>query len=193
MAVKQSVPSPGYLILTGPPCGGKSSLGRWLARELGLPFLERDVLAEIIFQELGGKDMAWRQKVMVASYRLFFSTMEMLFQLGRPFIVESTFHFHRDNKPVQRLQAKYGFTPFQIHCSANLVHLEEELRQRTMNRKRHPGWLDHKRNWNLFRKRVLGGVYDPLTLGGRLVNVHHIVSANHKAQLLADIRRAVAR
>ena len=43
------------LVVTGPPCAGKTTLAAQLGLELSLPVVHRDVLKEILFDTLGSK------------------------------------------------------------------------------------------------------------------------------------------
>jgi len=48
------------IIITGPKCSGKSTVGRKLAEELGLPFLETDDLIEDIYLKKTNKNLSCR-------------------------------------------------------------------------------------------------------------------------------------
>ena len=58
---------PLLIIISGPPCSGKTALGGWLARELGLPLLHRDGFKEALFDSLGWSDLEWSQRLGGAS------------------------------------------------------------------------------------------------------------------------------
>jgi len=46
-----------YVVLTGPPASGKSTLSRALAGELGLPLLAKDTIKQALLGELGAADV----------------------------------------------------------------------------------------------------------------------------------------
>ena len=46
-----------YVVLTGPPASGKSTLSRALAGELGLPLLAKDTIEQALLDELGAVDV----------------------------------------------------------------------------------------------------------------------------------------
>src|SRR5690349_22393578 len=52
-----------YLILTGLPASGKSTLGRAVAAALGLPMLDKDDILEALFDSLGVGDAEWRRRL----------------------------------------------------------------------------------------------------------------------------------
>src|SRR2546421_10477549 len=83
--------TPLVVIVTGPPCTGKTTLGRRLARELALPFLGKDLIKESLFDTLGVGDREWSKKLGRATVELLFVLMESELAAGRSFLVESNF------------------------------------------------------------------------------------------------------
>ena len=49
-----------YLILTGIPASGKSTIARALSEELGLEIFDKDEILEDLFNEKGVGDVHWR-------------------------------------------------------------------------------------------------------------------------------------
>ena len=45
-----------YVVLTGPPASGESTLSHALAGELGLPLLAKDTIEQALLDELGAVD-----------------------------------------------------------------------------------------------------------------------------------------
>jgi hypothetical protein len=61
-----SSPRP-FVIVSGLPASGKTTLAAKLAEALGLPLLDKDDILEALYDGLGVGDMAWRQRLSRAS------------------------------------------------------------------------------------------------------------------------------
>jgi hypothetical protein len=61
-----SLPRP-FVVVSGLPASGKTTLAGRLADALGLPLLDKDDILEALFDALGAGDMAWRQRLSRAS------------------------------------------------------------------------------------------------------------------------------
>lgn len=183
-----------YILLSGPACAGKTTIGRWLSRHLGLPFLQRDDLMEIMFEDIGWRNRPWRRKLRQASYRIFYAYLEFLFRLHCPFIIESGFGGHQDHAAIiRRLQRRTGMQPIQIHCWTDFSSLEARHRLRVDRRMRHPGWQDRYKNMKAFRLALRRGVHQPLEIGGTLVRVDTTGPWRGKPELLRQVRAALGR
>jgi AAA domain len=52
-----------FIIVTGFPASGKSTLGKAVAEALALPFLDKDDILEALFESLGVGDAPWRARL----------------------------------------------------------------------------------------------------------------------------------
>jgi len=57
------MPKPLLIIISGPPGTGKTTLGKRMANELHLPFVNKDSIKELLFDHLGWHDRAWSRKL----------------------------------------------------------------------------------------------------------------------------------
>jgi gluconate kinase len=56
-----------FVVVSGLPASGKTTLARRLAPALRLPLVDKDDILEALFNALGSKDLAWRQTLSRAS------------------------------------------------------------------------------------------------------------------------------
>lgn len=179
---------PLLIIIAGPACTGKTTLGQYLAQELHLPFIHKDGPKEILFDCLGWSDRAWSRKVSRASMEILFYFVESQLRAGRSFIVESNFSppFHAER--FLKLKQQYDFEPFQIQCICDGNVLFERFKQRAESGVRHPGHVD-KLNYEEFKPILLKGRYDPLEIGGRIyeIDTTDFVCLDYK-KILKEIR-----
>jgi predicted kinase len=137
------MPPPLLIIISGPPCSGKTTLGDWVAQTFRLPLFHRDGFKELLFDSLGWSDLEWSQRLGGASYALLYHAAEALLRAERPVIVESNFDPQHDTQRFRDLAARHPFLLLQIRCLAEGAVLFERFKQRVASGKRHPGHLDH--------------------------------------------------
>ncbi|MGP3945856.1 AAA family ATPase [Streptomyces sp. 6N106] len=170
-----------FVVVSGLPGSGKSTLSRCLARHLDLPVIDKDVILESLFDSLGVGDEAWRHKLSQASD-------DILFALGADAdraILDNW--WHHDTAPG-RLTSLADLL-IEVHCDCDAALAAERFRTRT----RHPGHLDPQLTSAQVAERVaaIRAAYTgPLRLGGPLLTVdtsHHVDTldiANKVAQIL---------
>lgn len=188
--------APLLIIISGPPCSGKTALGGWLAQQLTIPLFHRDGFKEVLFESLGWSDLEWSQRLGGASYSLLYHTIEALLRAESSMIVESNFDPQFDTQRLRDLAGSYPFLPLQIRCMAEGAVLFERFKQRVESGQRHPGHLDHL-NISVYEPIVQAGAgarNDFLDLGGERIDVETTdFAAIDYNQLLASVRAAVAR
>ncbi|MBN1218535.1 MAG: AAA family ATPase [Anaerolineae bacterium] len=158
------------IIITGLPCTGKTMLGRKLAAELGLPFVHKDGIKEILFENLGWKDREWSKKLGWASIDLLYYFIGVQLAAGRSCIVESNFKAEFANLEFLALQQKYDFDPFQVVCKTEGKILYRRFKERSESGERHPGHVDYL-NYDEFKSTLLEGGWEPLDIGGKVLEV----------------------
>lgn len=180
--------APLVVIISGPPCTGKSTLAVPLAAELGLPLISRDGLKEALFNRLGWRDRSWSRQVGAASYDLLFHVLERLLQAGCSVCVESNFSPRLDDGTFRRLQQRCGFRTVQVQCMTEGEELCRRFQRRSESGERHPGHVDHL-NYEEMRPVLETGRYDPLDLEGDVlwVDTTDLTSVDPEA-IAAQIR-----
>lgn len=161
---------PILLIVTGPPCAGKTTLGKRIARELGWPLINKDGIKEALFDTLGWQDRAWSKKLGYASYTVLFYVVEAQLAAGCSVVVESNFRVEFDSERFQALARCHPFRAVQILCHAAPETLLQRFAQRTASGERHPGHVDHL-YYEEFVASLAQYTYTPLVLDGPVLAV----------------------
>ncbi|HKP51899.1 MAG TPA: ATP-binding protein [Chloroflexia bacterium] len=181
---------PIVLIISGPPCTGKTTLGQRLAHDLRLPFLSKDRIKELLFDTLGVGDREWSKKLGAATMELLFMLAETELAAGRSFLLEANFRPALANRQFMALKEKYDFRALQVECRADSDVLLARFKARTESGERHPGHIDHVTYPEVVAD-LLEGVYGPLEVADTVyaVDTTDFARVNY-AQLLEKLREA---
>lgn len=188
--------TPILIIISGPPCSGKTTLGRWLAARLQLPIMHRDIFKEALFDSMGWNDLSWSQLLGGASYAILYETAAAVLAANYSLIIESNFDPVRDVPRLHALAARAPFLPLQIRCMAEGRVLFQRFLQRANSGARHPGHLDQL-NIAVYEPIVQAGAgarNDFLDIGGERMDVDtNDLDALDYEQVLTSIHAAIAR
>ncbi len=129
------------VLITGYPGSGKTTLARYLGRELGLPLVCKDDMKEVLFDTLGWTPQAWARKLGVASFALLYQRAEALLMAGVDHIAEANFEPAFADARWQELAAHYAMRMIQVRCECEPLVMLERNRARVRQGMRHPGHL----------------------------------------------------
>lgn len=171
LTVHRSVqPTPVLIIVSGPPCAGKTTLARHLAARLGLALMTKDTIKETLFASLGWSDPAWSAKLSAASMQVLFRFAEAQIAAHRSCIIEANFDAHLAGPTLLDLRGRHPFRPIQLQLRTEASVLAERLRRRAHGRQRHPGHLDQDRFAAIDRITIRERL-DTIEIGGELIEL----------------------
>ncbi len=161
---------PILIILSGPPCSGKTTIGSHISKTFTLPFIKKDGIKEVLFDSLGWKDRAWSKQLSHASYALLFHLIEVELRAGKSLVVEGNFDPGRDANKLIGLQENYHFFSLEVLCHCDGETLYERFRTRWESGKRHPGHVDPA-TYEELKDTLIKGYIPPLGLSGQVIKV----------------------
>lgn len=162
--------APLLVLVSGLPGTGKTTLGQRLSQELHLPFIHKDGIKEVLFDQLGWHDRSWSQQLGRASSELLYYFAEAQLRVGCSLMLESNFDPAFATPKLLALQAQYPFQLWQIFCTTADAVRFQRFQQRAESGARHPGHVDHL-NYAEFHTAVNPGGAAPLPIGGQLMEV----------------------
>ena len=130
------------IVVTGRPAAGKTTLAKFLAKELGLPLVSKDSIREVLFDQLGWKDRAWAQLLGRASINLMFYFAEAQLEAGCSLIMDNSFAPTLSTARFQAFQIQYKTGIIQIVCNADAETLFRRFYDRARSGDRHLGHGD---------------------------------------------------
>ena len=163
------------IIVSGPPCTGKTTLGRQIADKFQLPFIYKDGIKESLMDSLGATNREESRKLGTASYQLLYRFVESILKTGYSLVVESNFKSEYDSGQFRNLIVKYSYTPIQIQCKTKGDVLLARYKKRTASGDRHPGHFDILNysglETDILRDDLLKGEFAPLEIGGEVIYI----------------------
>lgn len=157
---------PTLLIVHGLPASGKTSLAKWIARELRWPAVYKDDLKEILFETLGWSDRVWSRRLGVSTIEIMYYIVEMQLSAGVSLLAECNYKPELASPKFREILSRNGASAIQVLCQADgAVRL-----RRFKERARHPGHADlemSKADADAWRAEVLA----PLDVPGPLITV----------------------
>jgi predicted kinase len=181
--------APLLVIVCGKPATGKTTLGRRLAADLGLPFFSKDALKETLFDALGAADRAWSRRLGIGSFALLRHITETLLAAGQSLVVEANVLAAYDAPFYQSVATRHGARVAQIWLTADPQIIVQRFEQRAASAERHLGHVEQA-NMEEFRSALLHTDDAPLPLAGALFTVDTTEFATVEYAPLLDALRS---
>lgn len=151
-----------FVIVSGLPASGKSTLSHSLGDHLGWPVIDKDTILESLFDSLGTGDHTWRHQLSRASDDILFTIAART----QHAVLDNWWHHDTTPERLRRLNARL----IEIFCDCDPALAAERFQRRT----RHPGHLDPQLTPDQVAERVatIRATYPgPLRLGGPLLTI----------------------
>ncbi len=137
----------GFVVVSGLPASGKTTIGRWLAEALGWPILDKDDFLEAEFDKFSAIDMARRQQLSRKSDAIFEQRAKgqssgVLVSFWRP--SDQLVSYGTATEWISELQSPV----VELHCRCDPAVAQKRFSSRT----RHPGHNDALRLDGLARQ-----------------------------------------
>jgi predicted kinase len=132
---------PWLILITGPPCSGKSTLAVRLGQQCGLPVVAKDAFKEILFDVLGTGNAAWSRQLSQAAFSIQLGVADSLLAAGVSLLLEGNFNAAEHAARIRSLVTGRA-RALQLACNADETILAARRRLRSGEARRHPGHLD---------------------------------------------------
>ena|SRR5712691_1033992 len=156
---------PLLIVISGPPCAGKTTLAQLLGERFAWPVMGKDTPKELLFDTLGWQDRERSRAFGRASIALLFQFVDTQLTARRSCIIESNFRADVDGPRFLALRERHAFVAMHVNCFADGNVLLERFKQRSESTERHPGHRDQL-NYDELRPIVSAGRMEPLSIGG---------------------------
>jgi len=127
------------IVVSGPPCAGKSTLARAVAAASGWPLLAKDEYKERIFDALGTGERDWSRRVSGLAWELLIAEAGRLRGAGASCIVEGNLR-EPQRAALRALAHAAPFVEVQVRAAPEV--LLARYRERAAAGVRHPGHVD---------------------------------------------------
>ena len=126
------------ILVTGIPASGKSTIARYLAENLQIPMISKDDIKEKLFDEVGFRSRAEKNKLGSASMEIMYYVAEQLMQVRGAFILENNFE-HASKEGLLQLLDKYEYTAVTVRLTGDYRKIYERFVERDRSPERHRG------------------------------------------------------
>ena len=160
---------PLWVIVTGPPAAGKTTLVRRIAQDLRIPLFEKDVFKDVLYQTLGFGDKDWSRRIGMSAINLLFITAGRTLQTGASLVTESNFYRQFSSERAEEIADNAKARVVQVHCSAPPDILVKRNASRLTPSKLRPG--HHVMPSEELLEGIRSGTWEPLDIPSKTIRV----------------------
>lgn len=160
-----------FIVVSGPPGAGKTTLGKKIAKDLEIPFMGKDIIKESLFDSLGWHDREWSKKMGLASIDLLYIFLKSNLKAKRPVVIENAFITEYERPKLIKILKEYNCSCIEIFCYANKTVLLERFLKRDQSGNRHSGHIQQNVSEEL-KERLENNVYGKLNLSDKIISVN---------------------
>ncbi|MEO5929875.1 MAG: AAA family ATPase [Candidatus Kapaibacterium sp.] len=153
------------IVITGPPCTGKTSLSGMISGRYSIPAFGKDMIKESLADVLNNGGDIPSRRLGIAAEELLYVVAEELMRLGGSVIIEGTFKDSYARMPISGLAARHAADIIQIQCVADPEILLRRYRLRHGRHPVHPA----PDGTEEFERDMRRGRYDPIDIPGIII------------------------
>lgn len=128
------------ILIAGVPAGGKSTIARYLSKELKLPIISKDSVKEIMFDDIGFKSRSEKVALGIASMHIMYYMAEQLLRAGQPLILENNFEDSSVPK-LMELLTRCDCTAITVRLTGDYNAIYDRFAKRDQGTERHRGHI----------------------------------------------------
>ena len=126
------------ILITGIPASGKTGMARFLSGRLGIPYVSKDELKELLFDELGFSSRAEKVKLGTTAMKLMYDFADRLLAQGLSVILENNFE-NSSREGLEELLKKHSCRAVTVRLTGEKRKLYERFLERENAPDRHMG------------------------------------------------------
>lgn len=159
---------PYFIIISGPPATGKTTLGLELKKYFQIPFINKDLIKEILFETLELGDREYSRKLGFSSSKLLNKLLEIHLEVKKTLIIENAFFSQLESANLLKIISTYNAIPIEIHCNGSMNVIIERFLKRDKSETRHSG---HKYVGSHIeiKNRLQNNTYGILNLNSKII------------------------
>ncbi len=126
------------ILVTGIPAAGKSSIARYLSKELNLPLISKDDIKERLFDEIGFQSRTEKVRLGSAAMQLMYDMADRLLTCGLPCILENNFE-NASRDGLMELLDRHGCEAITVNVTGDYRVIYDRFMERNQSPQRHRG------------------------------------------------------